>query len=132
MKLILTAAVLMVAMAIHASGQDSRFAAFQFEIDPMLVPSTDTPAPGVAGTATIYLNEITLTNTTASDVTCSILDRQGTPRVLYSDTLFAKGSGKPSHYVMDYKGRKMPNGITWSCSAANAVVGYLQYSTGRY
>lgn len=132
MKRLLIIPVLIAALAVSASSQDSRFASFQKEIDPMLVPSSDTPAPGVAGTATVYLNELTLTNITGSDVTCTILDRQITPRALYSDTLFGKGSGKASHYVMDYKGRKMPSGITWSCNAANAVVGYMQYSTGRY
>ena len=109
---------------VHAQG-DPRFASFQKEIDPMLIPAVAASVPGIS--STVYVNEITLTNRSGSDVTCAILDQQGSPLELFSGTVL-----KNSVYVMDFKGRKMPNGITWSCSSGTAVVGYVQYSTGRY
>jgi len=110
---------------VSAQQGDPRFASFQKEIDPMLVPAVDTAVPGIS--ATVYVNEITLTNVTGGDVTCSILDRQATPRAVFSNTVH------PGVYIMPFKGRKMPNGITWSCTGGGtAVVGYIFYSAGRY
>lgn len=108
-------------LALCAQGQD-RFTARDVDTTPALVPATPTDV----FTHTVYVEEITLTNTSTSDVICTIQDRQSTPRVLYSDLVFGKGSGKASHYAMRYNGRRMPNGITWSCSDGAAVVGYIQ------
>jgi hypothetical protein len=69
---------------------------------------------------TVYVEEITLTNKTDSNVTCSILDRQSTPRELFTGVVNAG-----SVYVMPFKGRKMPGGITWSCTNGTAVIGYV-------
>ena len=58
---------------------------------------------------------------TASAVTCSILGPATTPRELFSGVVNAG-----SAYVMAFKGRKMPGGITWSCTDGAAVIGYMQ------
>jgi hypothetical protein len=102
-------------------GQD-RFGSYSVDIDPTLIPAT----PTAVWTFTVFVDEVTLTNESTSDVVCSILDRQASPRTLFSDTVGGKGTGKSSHYVMKYNGRKMPGGVTWSCSTGGAVSGYMQ------
>jgi hypothetical protein len=120
-RFILTmAAVLLCAAAV--SAQADRYTSRDVDVDPALIPAT----PTAVWTFTVYVEEMTLTNASTNDVTCTIQDRQSTPRVLFSDTIGGKGTGKSSHYVMRYNGRKMPGGVTWSCTDGAAVVGYIQ------
>lgn len=88
--------------------------------------------PGYVGTGTsnvitkdFYLDLLTLSNVTTGDLTCTVMDRAGSPLPLLKDTLVPANSV----YVMPTYGRFMPGGVSWSCSAANSVVGYLH---GRY
>ena len=122
----LLAVLLLASMA--AAQTPQRFYPGERDLDAQWVPGTPTDAVSV----TVYVNMFTLTNTSGSDVTCRIFDRQSPPKALFYDTIGGQGSGKSSHYVMAYRGRKMLGGISWSCTAANAVVGYIQYTTGRY
>lgn len=86
---------------------------------PVLVPATDT----TVWTGDIVLEGGTLSNITSSAVTCSILDKQGTPRAFMKDVSIAANSVT---VLPSRMGRYMPGGLSWSCSSATAVVGYLQ------
>lgn len=90
------------------------------ETNPALVPATDTDV----ATNTIYVEAITLTNITGSAVTCSILDKQSTPRAFLKDAALAANSA----WVVPLPagGRKFPSGVSWSCSSGTAVVGYMR------
>jgi len=107
----------LICIAMSLSGQDGeRFGATAFDIDPTPVPAVLTTVIGT----TVYLREVTLTNITASDVTCLIQDRQTTPRAVYNNVV------KPGLYIMQFNGRKMPNGISWNCADSTSVIGYVQ------
>lgn len=109
-------ALFTVVIALNGQTLGERFSSSAIDINPTLVPATDT----VVFTSTFYLQEVTLTNKSGADVTCTILDRQSTPRELYSNTV------SPGIYIFDFKGRKMPGGMSWSCTSSTAVVGYAQ------
>ncbi len=109
-------AILFLVAAVVLAGGD-RFTARDVDTDPALIPAT----PTTLFSFTVYVEEITLSNKSASVVTCTIQDRQGTPR-----ELFAGSIGANTLYTMRFNGRKMPSGITWSCTDGAAVVGYIQ------
>jgi hypothetical protein len=92
------------------------------EQGPSLVPLA---ATDIASTTTwVYM--VTLTNESAGAVTCSIVDKQTTPRALVGPSLSIAAN---TTYVISFpEGRKMPSGITWSCSSGTVVTGYV---TGR-
>ena len=112
------AATLICIFALALFGQDpgNRFSSSSVDIDPSPIPSVLT----TVFTGTVYVQEVTLTNITGADVTCTIQDRQATPRALYNNVV------KPGLYVFSFKGRKMPNGIAWFCGDSTSVIGYIQ------
>lgn len=70
-------------------------------------------------TETNWVQQITLTNSSASSVTVSICDRQGTP-VCISNTLTTLTSG--AHMILPYPaGIKFTSGLTIVASAAASV-----------
>ena len=87
-----------------------------YENNAELLPSS--PADVITGD--IWLVELTLSNTTGSDVTCTISDKQGTPAALFNNIVH------PGLYIFPFKARKMPGGVTWSCGTAAAVVGSIR------
>lgn len=86
---------------------------------PGLVPATDT----TVWTGDIVLEGGTLTNITTSDVTCTIMDKQSTPRAFMYNTKIPANSVAVMGSRMS---RYMPGGLSWSCSSGTAIVGYLQ------
>jgi hypothetical protein len=105
-------------LALTLVGQESggRFSSTAVDTDPTPIPASLT----TVFTGTVYVQEVTLTNITGADVTCTIQDRQATPRALYNNVV------KPGLYVFSFKGRKMPNGVAWFCGDSTSVVGYIQ------
>jgi hypothetical protein len=86
---------------------------------PGLVPATTTDV----ATSTVRVYQITLTETSGSNTTCTIKDKQSTPREIFSGTVNAS-----SLYVIPFpNGRLSPGGLTWSCSSGTAVVGAITY-----
>lgn len=106
-----------VVLALFSQTPD-RFGAYTVETDPAPIPATLT----AIFTSTIYVEEITLTNKTAAQVTVTIQDRQTMAREFMKDVPIAANT----LYVVRLNGRKFPGGLSWSASSANAVVGYVQ------
>jgi hypothetical protein len=89
-----------------------------FEITPQLVP---TVAADVVA-QDVWLDQLNFTNTTASAITVTVEDKQGTPRAALSAFVVP---GNDS-VVIAFNRRWMPGGIRWSASATN-LVGYARY-----
>ncbi len=89
------------------------------EVGPERVPTSPTDEI----TFTCRLFELQFTNNTASDITVTVQDRQGTPiTVIPAMTVYAHGG----IVIWSCKrGRLMPNGVTWSASGAG-LDGYMQ------
>lgn len=104
-----------IAFGLIAQTSD-RFSSGAVDINPIPVPAV---ATSVFST-TVYVQEVTLTNINTVDVTCIISDKQVPPRALYSNLV------SPGILVFDFKGRKMPGGVTWNCSDSTSVIGYIQ------
>lgn len=86
---------------------------------PELIPAVDS----AVFTSTVTLSQITLTNETASDVTCTIKTKQSTPRTLFGGTVTAN-----TLYVMSYPaGYQSPGGLSWYCSTGTAVSAQIAY-----
>lgn len=81
------------------------------------VPNTATDVV----TTDAYVFHVSLSNTSASVVTCTIQDRQGTPRPYFPTVSIAANQV----YDDNPNGRYFQGGITWSCSAASAVIGEM-------
>jgi hypothetical protein len=88
---------------------------------PGFVPNTITDV----WTQDVYLEALTLTNETTSPVTCTIQDRQGTPRAYFKSVNL---NGNTTYNDAHVPTRWFPSGLSWSCNAANAVTGYLRVS----
>jgi hypothetical protein len=72
--------------------------------------------------STCYVEEIVLTNVTDADVTVTMADKQTTPVPLLSAVpIYAR-----SVVSLPFKARYCPSGLTWVCSAADSVVGYVR------
>lgn len=84
---------------------------------PAYVPNS--PADVVA--QSVYVEEITLTNASDSSVSVTVNDKQSSPLPYLSAVAIAARTT----YVIDSKGRYFPGGVSWSATAANAVVGYV-------
>lgn len=89
-----------------------------YEVGPSVVPATGTDL----FTADIWLESMSLTNYTASAVTCTVSDKQSTPLHF----LYLADISPYSTWVIDAKDRKFPSGLTWSCGTADSVVGYMR------
>lgn len=89
------------------------------ETEPGLVPATSTTVT----TATTWITMLTLSNTSDSAVSCTVADRQSTPRAVVGPDLIVSAK---SIYIMSFpEGRKALSGVTWACSSGAAIVGYL-------
>lgn len=110
---VLLSAVILTAQTAKKRDQDWSSSA---DIGPSLIPASATDAIA----QTVYIRELTLTNESGSSVDCTIQDKQGTPRKLFVGSVAAN-----TLYVMKFDDRKMPGGITWSCSSGTAITGYL-------
>lgn len=115
--LAVTALAVLCALALPAQSLVSRPARVDRTLDTGLFVVANTLQ--TIDTETNWVQQITLTNSSASSVTVSICDRQGTP-VCISNTLTTLTSG--AHMVLPYAaGLKFTNGITIVASAAAAV-----------
>ncbi|HLJ13438.1 MAG TPA: hypothetical protein VKV15_03005 [Bryobacteraceae bacterium] len=100
-------------------GQTSdRFSAYTVDTDPAPIPAS----LSAVFTFTLYVEEITLTNKTAMEVTVTIQDRQTPARDFMRDVPIAPNDV----LVIRMNGRKFPGGLSWSASTADAVIGYVQ------
>jgi hypothetical protein len=88
---------------------------------PGFVPNTITDV----WTQDVYLEALTLSNESSSTVTCTIQDKQGTPRAYFKTVSLAANTTYNDAHVPS---RWFPGGLSWSCSAASAVTGYLRVS----
>lgn len=88
------------------------------EILPQLVPSSATDVI----TQDIHVTEMIFSNVTINPVTVTVQDRQATPMIL----LPAVSVPANSTMGIPLRGRWMPGGLTWSASAANAIVGSIR------
>ncbi len=72
-------------------------------------------------TGDAYVFHISLSNTTGTATTCTIQDLQATPRAYFPTVSIAANTV----YDDNPNGRYFQGGITWSCTAANAVIGEI-------
>ncbi len=89
---------------------------------PAYVPAVATDVT----TSDCFVEEITLSNVSATAVRVTIQDRQGTPIPLIKDLELDGSTSSKAIAVLRFDGRYCPGGVNWSASAANAVVGYLR------
>ena len=92
------------------------------EILPMVVPTT----AAVAVASTIWLDTVTLANTTAGSLTVTLADRQTSPITV----LPAVSIPAYTLVVMQLWGTRMDNGFTWVASWAG-VNGYIRGKVRR-
>jgi len=117
------AASLLCVSIIHAQavlGYPLNFSKHE-QTTPGFVPNTITDV----WTQDVYLEALTLSNESASAVSCTIQDRQGTPRAYFKTVSIAANTTYNDAHVPS---RWFPSGLSWSCSASNAVTGYLRVS----
>jgi hypothetical protein len=115
-RLFVTLAAIGLALMLAAQTTD-RFSATSFDMNPVLLPSTTTNV----FTTTVFVDEITLSNSSSSAVTVTVSDRQSSPMPL----LPAVSVPANSVVVAALKSRKFPNGLSWSASTPGVVVGYV-------
>ncbi len=116
--MLLTALVCLTITAQTFTGRPARLDK-TFDFDAQLIPTSATTITN----ADTWIELVTLTNETSSDVTCTIQDRQSPARALIGPAIPLKAK---QHWIQEYKAyRKMKGGITWSCSSVNAVTGYI-------
>jgi hypothetical protein len=70
----------------------------------------------------VYVEHISLSNTSSSSVAVTISDKQGTP-MKYMD---AVALGPKSVHHLALHGRFFPGGLSWFAGAGSAVVGYIR------
>ena len=98
------------------------FAGIDVEVDPALMPSTET----TVFDKTTYVDVLTLSNESNSiTTTCRVRDRQGTPRAYFPDVSILPNTVYVAPLPKDV-GRKFPGGVQWSCANASIVVGYIR------
>lgn len=99
-----------------------------FEMAPANVFVYETvPAPMPSSTADVivgnfWVTEITLANKSMSSDTCSVLDKQGTPREIVPAVPIAANTV----YVIDFQARSAPGGVAWFCTTGTGVIGTLR------
>lgn len=117
----IAAGLLLLAVAVNsavyrAPNFDNASGIFVYEVKPARVPSSLTEA--ISGD--IWIEEITLSNTTGSDVTCTIQDEQLTPMPLYNKAV------APGIVGFRFSARWMPGGVKWNCGDATSIVGSIR------
>jgi hypothetical protein len=86
---------------------------------PALIPAVDSAAFNYS----VTIHQFSLTNETASDVTCVFKTKQDTPRTIFSGTVYAN-----SLYIMAFpSGYYSPGGMSWYCSSGAAVSAQIAY-----
>lgn len=88
------------------------------EVVPALLPAE----LGEVFAGDIWLEEITLTNTTDATVTVTVQDKQTVPRAVLSQVPI----GARTTYVVRFGARYCPGGVSWVASAADSIVGYMR------
>jgi hypothetical protein len=89
-----------------------------YENVPVYVPSSTTDVI----TGDIWLEEITLANTTSGSLTACVDDKQASPRAIVPCVSIAAHQV----YVIDFKARWAPGGVSWSASAGSSIVGTVR------
>jgi hypothetical protein len=90
-----------------------------YENDAELLPTSTADVV----TGTIWLEEITLTNNSSSDVTVRIRDKQTTPRQIVPDDMVVLAKHV---YTIQFKARKCPGGVTWLASDGTNLIGTIR------
>jgi hypothetical protein len=90
-----------------------------------IVPTLVSATPTDVWTQDVYLEAMSLSNESAGSVTCTIQDKQGTPRSYFKTVAIAANS---TYNDQSVNRRFFPGGLTWSCSSGTAVTGYLRVS----
>ena len=85
---------------------------------PALIPAVDSELFQYS----VTIHQISLTNETASDVTCTIKTKQSTPRIVYSGPVLAN-----SLYVIAFPSGYQAPGLSWYCASGTAVSAQLAY-----
>lgn len=115
-RIFLSLAAIGLALMLAAQTTD-RFSATAFDMNPVLLPDSTTSVY----TSTVFVDEITLSNSSSSEVVVTIADRQQTPLPLLPGVKIQGNSA----VVVSMKSRKFPNGLSWSASQAGVVTGYV-------
>lgn len=92
----------------------------EFDITPKYVPAAGEDVCAIDA----HVLEIHLINGSGSSVTVTINDKQGTPMPIIPPALTITAG---ADQVWEFTGRFAPGGIHWSCSADNAVTGYIRW-----
>jgi hypothetical protein len=94
---------------------------------PAFVPTSETAVV----TRTVGLRLLHLNNTSASTVTCTVKDRStgcnSGACTLWGPAPLGAAGEESSIVRWEFDNTPATNGFTWSCTAANAVVGSVQY-----
>lgn len=70
----------------------------------------------------VYIDRLELRNTTASALTCTVNDRQGSPIAITPGAISIAAN---TIYILPFDGTWAPSGVNWVCSGAG-VVGYMR------
>lgn len=91
-----------------------------FETTPGFMPDSLTDV----ATSTVWIKEIHITNVSASAVTFTIQDKQGTPLLAFDEYSLSAGET----FSNAWEALQMPGGFSWVASAANALATRCRYS----
>ena len=91
----------------------------EWDFAPALVPSSAEDV--VVQSSGVYIDTIVVVNPSASAVTITITDKQGTPREIIDVSVAANTT-----YVIKMWGYWSPGGISWSAGTNNVLVGYIR------
>jgi hypothetical protein len=116
LAVLLTVQLIAAAVTLRPQRQESFLTAFN--VVPKVLPSS---AEDVF-TADVYLDLITLTNVTDTDVTVTVSDKQTIPMGILSQV----NVPARSIFVMPLYGRYCPSGVTWAASANASIVGTMR------
>lgn len=123
MKKVLAAVLLTAIISLLGAAPTLKKAKFtqldEWDFAPALIPSSAEDV--VTQSSGVYIDVITIVNPTASAVTLTISDKQGTPREILDVSIAANTT-----YVVKMWGYWAPGGISWVAGTNNVLVGYIR------
>lgn len=91
----------------------------EWDFAPALIPSAGEDV--VTQSSGVYIDTIVVVNPTASAVTLTISDKQGTPREIIDVSIAANTT-----YVIKMWGYWAPGGVSWTAGTNNVLIGYIR------
>ena len=92
----------------------------EWDFAPALIPSITENV--VVQSSGVYIDTIVIVNPSASAVTVTISDKQGTPREIVDVSVAANTT-----YVIKLWGYWAPGGVSWVAGTNDVLVGYMRF-----